>query len=75
MLIYKMPFLLSGKSNRIDKCRENIFRFSAAWKLIRSWIDAEADQFIKFVDAKSITDYIAPEELPKRLGGNFDEKL
>lgn len=56
-----------------DDDERRMMRSLAAWKLIRSWISAEADQFIKFVDAKTITDYIAPDQLPKRLGGTVEE--
>ena len=41
----------------------------AAWKLIKTWMAAEAEQFIKFVDEKSITDYVAPDQLSKDMGG------
>jgi hypothetical protein len=29
----------------------------------------EAEQFIKFVDEKSITDYVAPDQLSTTMGG------
>ena len=70
MLIYKMPFLLSGKSNRLSvlqKTRQ--FFVLAAWKIIRTWLAAEAEQFIKFVDGKSITEYVAPDQLSPEMGG------
>ncbi|CAF0887368.1 unnamed protein product [Adineta ricciae] len=42
---------------------------TAAWKLIKTWLPPEADQFIKFVDEKSIQDYIAPDQLSEAMGG------
>ncbi|CAF4688149.1 unnamed protein product [Rotaria sp. Silwood1] len=45
------------------------FILQAAWKIIRSWLPAEAEQFIKFVDAKSITQFIQPDQLSTAMGG------
>jgi hypothetical protein len=45
----------------------------AAWRIIRTWMAAEAEQFIKFVDAKSITEYIAPDQLSKAMGGTAND--
>ncbi|UJR22873.1 hypothetical protein I4U23_025902 [Adineta vaga] len=42
---------------------------TAAWKLIRTWMAAEAEQFIKFVDDKSIRDYVTPDQLSTAMGG------
>ncbi|CAF3610991.1 unnamed protein product [Rotaria sordida] len=46
------------------------FILQAVWRLIRSWLPAEAEQFIKFVDAKSITQYVQPDQLSIAMGGN-----
>jgi hypothetical protein len=51
-----------------------ILFYLAAWQLIRTWLAAEADQFIKFVDNKSITEYIAPDQLSKAMGGTATDK-
>ncbi|CAF4050655.1 unnamed protein product [Rotaria sp. Silwood2] len=45
------------------------FILQAAWKIIRSWLPAEAEQFIKFVDAKSITQFVEPDQLSIAMGG------
>jgi hypothetical protein len=47
--------------------------FSAAWKIIRSWLPAEAEQFIKFVDAKSITQFVQMDQLSAAMGGTVSE--
>ena len=46
----------------------------AAWKLIKTWLPSDAEQFIKFVDEKSIQDYVAPDQLSVGMGGtaNYD---
>jgi hypothetical protein len=45
----------------------------AAWKLIRTWMATEAEQFIKFVDTKSITAYISPDQLSKGMGSTASD--
>ncbi|CAF0777273.1 unnamed protein product [Adineta ricciae] len=45
------------------------FILTAAWKIIRSWLPTEAEQFIKFVDAKSITQYVPTDQLSTSMGG------
>ncbi|CAF1295579.1 unnamed protein product [Adineta steineri] len=45
------------------------FILSAAWKIIRSWLPTEAEQFIKFVDIKSITQFVRTDQLPTAMGG------
>ncbi|CAF2906770.1 unnamed protein product [Rotaria sp. Silwood2] len=49
------------------------FLLSAVWKLIRTWMASEAEQFVKFVNVKTITDYISPDQLPTSMGGTADE--
>ncbi len=51
-----------------------IFFRLAAWRLIRTWMAAEAEQFIKFVDNKSITEYIAPDQLSTAMGGTANDE-
>jgi hypothetical protein len=53
--------------------KEALIFFLVAWKLIRSWMAAEAERFIKFVNAKSITEYISPDQLSKRMGGTAND--
>ncbi len=45
----------------------------AAWRIIRSWLPTEAEQFIKFVDAKSITQFVSVNQLSKAMGGTVSE--
>ncbi len=54
----------------LDINLERKFRlFLAVWRLIRTWMAAEAEQFVKFVDAKSITEYISLDQLTPAMGG------
>lgn len=41
----------------------------AAWKIIRSWLPPEADQFIKFVDNKTIKEFVSADQLSTSMGG------
>jgi hypothetical protein len=45
----------------------------AAWTLIRTWMATEAQQFIKFVDTKSISAYVSPDQLSKGMGGTAND--
>ncbi|CAF4870001.1 unnamed protein product [Rotaria sp. Silwood1] len=45
------------------------FLLTAAWKLIRTWMASESEQFIKFVNANTIKDYISPDQLSVEIGG------
>ena len=79
-----MPFLFSGKSNPVYRARKKkktkrkilhaVVSVLAAWKVIRGWLPAEADQFIKFVDAKSITQYVRTDQLSTAMGGTVSKK-
>jgi hypothetical protein len=75
MLVYKQPFILQGKicslreSNEVDVH----FRILAAWRLIRSWLPTETQNGVKFVDEKSITQYVSADQLPKDMGGTVTE--
>ena len=40
----------------------NILCIVVAWKLISNWIAAEAKEFVKFVDEKSIGEYISSDQ-------------
>ncbi|CAF0778453.1 unnamed protein product [Adineta steineri] len=42
---------------------------SAAWRIIKGWLSTEAEQFVKFVDEKSITEYVSPDQLSPAMGG------
>jgi hypothetical protein len=68
MLLYKLPLILTSKSLfliwEIYVC-VFIFRL-AAWEIIRSWLTTEAQQTIKFVDAKSIEQFIECDQLPMK---------
>jgi hypothetical protein len=57
------------------KRQKIIFLFvSAAWRIIRSWLPPEADQFIKFVDTKSITQFVRADQLSPAMGGIVSEE-
>ncbi|KAK0064679.1 motile sperm domain-containing protein 2 [Biomphalaria pfeifferi] len=43
--------------------------FNAAWRVIKSWLSAEAVAKIKFVTKTDIQNYISPEDLPPYMGG------
>ncbi|XP_055894446.1 motile sperm domain-containing protein 2-like isoform X3 [Biomphalaria glabrata] len=43
--------------------------FNAAWRVIKSWLNAEAVAKIKFVTKSDIQNYISPEDLPPYMGG------
>lgn len=47
--------------------------YLAAWKVIRAWLPPEADQFVKFVDAKTILDFIPPNQLSPAMGGTVSK--
>ena len=80
MLIFKLPFILTGK-RRVHLCPAVLQELSAplslfsiaAWKIIRSWLPAEAEQFIKFVDSKSITQFVRPDQLSIAMGGTVSK--
>ncbi|XP_025085499.1 motile sperm domain-containing protein 2-like isoform X2 [Pomacea canaliculata] len=43
--------------------------FNAAWRIIKTWLSAEAISKIKFVTKLDIQDYIAADQLPEHMGG------
>ena len=43
--------------------------FNQIWKLIRTWLDAEAKKVVRFATKKDIHKLIAPENLPDYMGG------
>ena len=45
----------------------------AAWRLIKSWLPVETQNSVKFVDEKTITQYIASDQLSKAMGGTASE--
>jgi hypothetical protein len=50
-----------------------LIRYLAAWRLIRSWLPIEAQAVIKFVDEKTITQYVTVDQLSKAMGGSDNE--
>jgi hypothetical protein len=46
------------------------FLFNAAWKIIKNWLPPEALQIIKFVDRKSIREYVNENQLFLHMGGS-----
>lgn len=51
-----------------------ILKFSlAAWKLIRTWLATESEQFIKFVESKTITQFVRADQLSLAMGGTVSE--
>jgi hypothetical protein len=61
---------LEGERER--KIKDSFF-LAAAWKIIRSWLPTEAEQFIKFVDAKSITQFVRSDQLSTAMGGTVSK--
>jgi hypothetical protein len=43
--------------------------FLAAWRIIKSWLPTETQNAVKFVDEKTIPQYIPLDQLPKAMGG------
>ena len=41
----------------------------AAWKLIKTWLPTETQKSVKFVDEKTIIQYISLDQLPTDMGG------
>lgn len=37
-------------------------------------MSSDADRYIKFTDAKSILDYVEPDQLSKRMGGTANDE-
>ncbi|GAB6022523.1 Motile sperm domain-containing protein 2 [Chamberlinius hualienensis] len=44
--------------------------FSAMWKIVKSWLSAGAANKIKFVNKKTILEYVDPDQLLNEFGGN-----
>ncbi|CAF0896486.1 unnamed protein product [Adineta ricciae] len=49
------------------------FILQAAWKLIKTWLPTETQNSVKFVDEKTIGQYISIDQLPKDMGGTANE--
>jgi hypothetical protein len=45
------------------------FIFNAAWKIIKNWLPPESVKLIKFVDKKSIKEYVQESQLFVHMGG------
>lgn len=45
------------------------FIFNAAWKIIKTWLPAETVKLVKFVDKKSIREFISEDQLLVHMGG------
>lgn len=59
ILVYNLPLILTSKSLLMQRIYLYICRFLlASWEIIRSWLLTEAQQTIKFVDEKSITQFL-----------------
>ncbi|XP_023682276.1 motile sperm domain-containing protein 2-like [Paramormyrops kingsleyae] len=42
---------------------------NAAWKIIKSWLDADSIEKLKFVSKNEVEIYISPDNLPPHMGG------
>lgn len=64
---YHSFYEVSKRAENIDSrdCRVLL----VAWQLIRSWIPTETQNAVKFVDEKTITQYAAPDQVWKAMGG------
>ena len=52
-----------------NKKSNSLFEPKAAWKIIKNWLPPEAVKLIKFVDKKSIREYIQESQLFVHMGG------
>ena len=54
---------------------EEIFleAFLAAWKLIKTWLPTETQNSVIFPDEKTLTNYIARDQIAEEIGG-FEAK-
>jgi len=50
------------------------FIFNAAWKIIKNWLPPESVKLIKFVDKKSIKEFIQESQLFVHMGGTDNYK-
>ncbi|CAF3782356.1 unnamed protein product [Rotaria socialis] len=50
------------------------FILQAAWKLIKTWMPTETQNAVKFVDEKTITQYVALDQLSKAMGGTSSDE-
>ncbi|CAF4227009.1 unnamed protein product [Rotaria socialis] len=50
------------------------FILQAAWKLIKTWMPTETQNGVKFVDEKTITQYVALDQLSKAMGGTSSDE-
>ena len=48
------------------------FIFNAAWKIIKNWLPPESVKLIKFVDKKSIREYVQESQLFVHMGGTVE---
>ncbi|UJR26065.1 hypothetical protein I4U23_007411 [Adineta vaga] len=51
------------------------FILQAAWRLIRSWLPTETRNSVKFIDEKTIVQYVSLDQLPKDMGGIANDAL
>jgi hypothetical protein len=51
------------------------FIFNAAWKIIKNWLPPESVKLIKFVDKKSIKEYVQESQLFVHMGGTVESIL
>lgn len=84
MIIVDMPWIMNGKNelfkltwiyNSRDDLSESDFLivntrlFSAAWKIVKSWLGPEAISKLKFASKTEIQSFIGLEYLPSHMGG------
>mgnify|MGYP003729754047 CR=1 FL=1 len=87
ILIFEMPWVLNGKWDRCSIIRDfsswfvlisdRFECFSAAFKIIKSWLPARAVQKIKFINKSSIKEYVSPYKMLPHWGGddNYEFKF
>ena len=78
ILLFEMPFLLSGKLSQYHKKFENqrieyrlhtvMYNFVAAvWKVIRSWLTEEQKNILKLVKKADMPQYVAADQLEEHM--------
>lgn len=78
ILIFEMPWVLNGNYLLITVtlipkiCSTNWNNFSAAFRIIKSWLPARAVQKIKFINKGTIREYVNPNRMLVSWGGEDD---
>lgn len=69
MIIFQMPFIFNGIVLFHELILDLSILFIAAWKIIKNWLPPQAIKLIKFVDKKSIKEFVHESQLFVHMGG------